>query len=192
VFRWRVRASLGSAIVTCSPGTRAGGKSDKCELNDFLVFWTKLGNVHDASPLNIALRRFSYATERRRPEDQLIDLMIAAESLFLSDATSKERGELRFRLALRAAFFVEVDGLSQKDLFRFMRYVYDSRSAVVHGRPFDESALKLPGKGRVSLRDFMSFAEQVMRTALVRAVQELGLDRRRLVDPEFWESLIIR
>ena len=40
-------------------------------------------------------------------EDALADLVIAMESLFLSDAgEAKERGELRYRLAQRLAFFL--------------------------------------------------------------------------------------
>jgi hypothetical protein len=54
--------------------------------------------------LEAGLRRFNFAFERFASEDRLVDLLIAAESLFLHDgAVPQERGELRFRLALRAS-----------------------------------------------------------------------------------------
>jgi hypothetical protein len=49
-----------------------------------------------------ALRRFGFAAERSRPEDRIIDLMIAAEALFLRGGeqrralTSTPCGERRF------------------------------------------------------------------------------------------------
>jgi hypothetical protein len=55
-----------------------------------------------------AVRRFSYACERDRPDDRLVDLMIAAESLFLGGESGPgNRGELSYRLSLRAAFFID-------------------------------------------------------------------------------------
>jgi Apea-like HEPN len=136
-----------------------------------------------------AIRRFAYAGERRRPEDRLVDLMISAESLFLSDTgEARERGELRYRLALRAAFFVEIDTFSRKDLYRFVRSAYDARSALVHGGLPDNSVLKVPQKGSVPLSDFVSLTEDVMRAALLKAVKTPTFDEKTLVD---WDSLIL-
>ena len=33
----------------------------------------------------LALRRFGYAADRSRPDDEIVDLLIAAESLFLTN-----------------------------------------------------------------------------------------------------------
>ena len=54
--------------------------------------------------LEVALRRFLYGYERVREEDALIDLMIAAEAIFLSESGSGQ--ELSYRLRLRAARFL--------------------------------------------------------------------------------------
>jgi putative transposase len=81
-----------------------------------------------------AVKRFSYASERDRPDDRLVDLMIAAESLFLcSEDDPANRGELRYRLALRAAFFIDSRDYSRREVFNHMRKAYDNRSAIVHG-----------------------------------------------------------
>ena len=97
-------------------------------------FWRHFEEVTGSGALANAVRRFSYASERDRPDDQLVDLMIAAESIFLSDSGAPEgRGELRYRLALRAAFFIDSKEYSKKELYRHMRRAYDARSALVHG-----------------------------------------------------------
>lgn len=82
--------------------------------------------------LQMALRRLSYGRDRPRPEDQLVDLMIAAEALFLSD-TRKDRSELGYRLALRAAKFIESPDYGQREVFEMFRQAYSARSALVHG-----------------------------------------------------------
>jgi len=51
-----------------------------------------------------SLRRFNMAADRDSVEDSIVDLMIASESLFLSEvAAPADRGELSFRFAQRAA-----------------------------------------------------------------------------------------
>jgi hypothetical protein len=77
------------------------------ETAEFQAFWKKAEAVTSHGPLANAVRRFSYANERERPDDALVDYMIAAESLFLSDVNQQDRGEMRFRLSQRAALFVD-------------------------------------------------------------------------------------
>lgn len=49
--------------------------------------------------LDVAIRRFGYAHERPRLEDKIIDLIIGAEALFLSDYSKDSYfGEIRYRL----------------------------------------------------------------------------------------------
>lgn len=66
--------------------------------------------------------------------------MIAAEALFLSDlGSSTDRGELKYRLALRAAHFIEAADLTRRQVFEHMKRAYDVRSAIAHGgRPVPE------------------------------------------------------
>jgi hypothetical protein len=68
--------------------------------------WSQLATprVREDKALGIALRRLRDAPLRLGLEDTLIDLVIAAEALFLTDAgKAEDRGELTYRLALRAA-----------------------------------------------------------------------------------------
>jgi len=159
------------------------------ELERFQILWHALNDTPGPRFLDTAVRRFAYAGERRRPEDRLVDFLISAESLFLSDTgDAKERGELRYRLALRAAFFVEIDGYSRKELYGFMRNAYDARSAVVHGDLPRDRALKLPRKDGVSLSEFVDFREDVLRAALLKAVKTQPVNYLTLAD---WDSLIL-
>lgn len=157
------------------------------EANRFQSFWRVFKRSKDVPFLDAAVRRFGYAGERHRPEDRLIDLLICAESLFLTDAGSaQERTELRFRLAQRFAFFTEIDGYKRIDRFRLMRNAYDARSAIVHGGEVAESTLSLPGEGKVSLLKFVDTIEDVLRVALHRSIETPYSNTA----PANWEALI--
>ena len=86
--------------------------------------------------LELALRRFNQSYGRVGAEDRLIDYMIAFEALYLNDTGAQERGEMRFRLALRVAQFLR-ELNQQKSLYREMRAAYNMRSSIVHGDVYD-------------------------------------------------------
>jgi hypothetical protein len=69
-----------------------------------------------------------------------------------------------------------------------MRSAYDARSAVVHGGLPDDSVLKVPQKGKVSLWEFVNFTEDVLRAALLKAGKTQPIDKTTLMD---WDSLIL-
>jgi hypothetical protein len=158
------------------------------EAAEFPTLWRELERSKDFRFIEVAIRRFGYAGERNRPDDRLVDLIIAAESLFLSDtAEAGERGELRFRLALRFAYYVDSLPLSRPVHFRHMR-AYDARSALVHGGEPDPKILSLPGQGRFSLETFVESVNQSLRLALIKAVSTPQYGNKQLVD---WDSLIL-
>ena len=117
-------------------------------------------------------------------EDALADLVIAMEYLFLSDAgEAKERGELRYRLAQRLAFFSANGSYSRRELFGFMKKAYDVRSALVHGGTPSADDLKVP---KVSLQRFVEISEDLFRQALQKAIHQPGKGSA-LAD---WDSMI--
>ena len=79
--------------------------------------------------IDLALRRWDSATERRLPADQMIDYWIALESLFLPDLM----GEMSMRAALRIATFLGTSGASREAIYRHVGESYDLRSEIVHG-----------------------------------------------------------
>jgi hypothetical protein len=82
-----------------------------------------------SSELDIALTRFGHAYERNTPEDSLIDLLIAFESIFCEDA-----GELTHKLSTRVARFLEHDQQKRERLRYNIKAAYTVRSKVVHGQ----------------------------------------------------------
>ncbi|MFN9008984.1 MAG: hypothetical protein ACK5WH_07600 [Hyphomonadaceae bacterium] len=76
-----------------------------------------------------AARRLFYAETRSKPEDVIIDLMIAAESLYLST----EKDELSYRMSLNAALWADLGGSEKREVVAIFKKAYNLRSKVVHG-----------------------------------------------------------
>ena len=123
LFRHTDIRSTGHAIWTDSPLLSGGTSflalgqwpySRKLELSDddvphLLELWTLLEEGAAISPFSIHRLAFERATDR------IVDLVIAAEALFLSD--SDDHGELQFRFAVRAAKFIEHPTYGEHDVF---------------------------------------------------------------------------
>ena len=123
--------------------------------------------------------------DRDLMEDRIVDLMIAGESLFLHDVgTPQDRGESRFRLALRAAAFAESTQYSKRQIFRVMREGYDIRSLIVHGGTV--ARCRLPGKPDANVSELATAVEGIMRAGLRK-----GLVTPGLTEEGFWESLLL-
>ncbi len=155
---------------------------------EFMVFWDAFKRAEQRSVVDAALRRFSYAADRHRTDDRLVDLAICAETLFLGGSDSpQDRGELRYRFSLRAASFIDIDA-TKRETFRFMRNTYDARSAIVHGGSPESEVLCSLGGERVELEVFTDAVEGVLRLALRKAVTLNGPRRGPLLD---WDELIL-
>jgi Apea-like HEPN len=137
-----------------------------------------------------ALRRFSYASDRDRDDDRLVDLMIAAESIFLSDTGApQERGELRYRLALRAAFFIDAPDSTRIAVFKHMKRAYDVRSAIVHGGgEVGNDLLKSLKETPISLKEFVEVTRKLVRSAIKKRIEMAAAKGNFNID---WDSLII-
>jgi hypothetical protein len=123
--------------------------------------------------LALALRRLSYQAQREQPEDELLDTMIAAEALYLTELGNEtERGELRYRLALRAALWADPGQVSytKREVLGLMKSAYDARSAIAHGGTPDPKEMKVCGQ-RVPLEELAKAAKSVI-TAGCRASLE--------------------
>lgn len=155
----------------------------KSEFEDFKSFWRKKTNnpllETEKSFLSVAIRRFTQSNERDNLEDRIIDLMIAAEAIFLSSGGGFQ-GELKYRLSHRASMFIETDVDRQRYLFDFMKKAYDVRSAIVHG-----SNPNLPKKmdgSTYTLYEFCGDIEKYLRISIKKAI-----DQTAAID---WDSVI--
>ncbi len=160
----------------------------KNESNEFRSFWSaqKETELSDKNFLSVGIRRFSQSNERNNIEDRIIDIMIAAESIFLSSGGSFQ-GELKYRLSHRAAMFIENDVKKQRYVFDFMQKAYDVRSSIVHG-----SAPKLPKKmddSEYTLEEFCNDIEKYLRISIKKIMNQVIRveDKTNIID---WKSVI--
>ena len=149
-----------------------GGKYELSadEVPQFLELWHLL--EEGAARFGFSIHRFNLAFDRGLLADRIVDLVIAAESLFLSDLDVQDRGELRFRFALRAAKFIEHPNYSEHDIFRVMRRAYDARSAIVHGGSPKDT--RLPDNQSATLPTFIDAIEELVRLGLTQGTFDEG------------------
>jgi hypothetical protein len=139
---------------------------------------------------SICERRFNAAMDRTSLDDAVVDHMIAAEALFLRGTGSPEdRGELGFRLSLRAAKFIARDEVQRVSMFKFIKTAYGVRSTISHGDPGPKT-VKVPGRAGppVPLSEFVEELGSTMRAALNRAVDAYGADPN-FGTVDYWENL---
>lgn len=140
--------------------------------------------VQRHTEIAIALRRFHFAAQRKRSEDRLIDLLIAAEALFLPDGG----GELRYRLSQRLAFFLHDDPTKRMDVFEDIKKAYDIRSKIVHGKQPED--VKRAGGLVVKVSEFIDKIEEHMRAAIHKAVQAANKAGTASALPN-WDQLVM-
>lgn len=87
----------------------------------------------DRDALTIAMNRVGASLKKRTIVDRAIDLGIGLEAMLLhSIGNEKDRGELRYRAAVRGAVFLGNKSADRKDVYEIIRAAYNLRSAAVH------------------------------------------------------------
>ena len=91
--------------------------------------------------LRIPLDRLNRALLDRDFADKAIDLGIALEALLLHESGDpRERGELKYRLGLRAAWLLGEDAAERQKVQTTIGKLYDLRSRAVHSGEIDRNA----------------------------------------------------
>jgi hypothetical protein len=156
-----------------------GGQCDLSagEVPQFLELWHLL--EEGAARFDFSIHRFNLAFDRALRADRIVDLVIAAESLLLSDLPV-DHGEMRFRFALRAAKFIEHPTYGEHAVYRLMRRAYDIRSAIVHGGSPKETYLP---------NSQIDTIEEIVRLGLCKglSMKQAGQQLRQAT---YWESLV--
>lgn len=108
----------------------------------------------------LAYRRYMLSLEKESMEDQLLDLWIALESLFVPDG---KKGEITYKLRLRIAYYFAETHEERKKISEFIKTSYNHRSEIVHS-----------GKGFVEeeLRDEVKLLRSMARAALINLFME--------------------
>lgn len=177
------------------PEIRYSTTVDSEWLQSFNAFWKTLQGplVKDRKFLDVAIRRFSYAHERHRIEDKIVDLLIGAEALFLSDFKEGSYiGEIKYRLSLRAALFLGAEIEVQRGIFRWMKVAYDIRSDVAHGRKWKSKHLPKYADGSQAASDqFVWQIGEYLRLGILKAINLASQPNtpHALVD---WDELVFQ
>lgn len=135
--------------------------------------------------LGLAVRRLGIATQRTITEDRLLDVFIAAEAFYLTEADgSKDRRRITSRLCQRAALWSEgtSPAWSADEVRQQMRCGYDIRSAVAHGGEADPADIKVKDE-QVSLAELVQAIEGIVRDGVYKAVSQLSGSDGRLSVP---------
>jgi len=145
------------------------------ELKEIWHLLCRPGLLKRNKGLALAIRRLSYQAQREQAEDELLDTMIAAEALYLTGMSkAADRGELRYRLSLRAALWADPEqvGFTKREVFSIMKSVYDTRSAIAHGGAPQSEDMKVRGQ-KVPLEELARTAKAIIvagcRAALTEA-----------------------
>lgn len=133
--------------------------------------WERLNSpgVRRTRHLELAARRFAYRGDRDRVDDQLVDLMVAAEALFLGDTDEEGRGELRFRLSSRAAGYIQHPIYPKRSIYHAFMAAYRMRSRLVHGG--NTHKITLDGES-VTPERVVERTEDMLRVGLQQALEE--------------------
>ncbi|MGK5508222.1 hypothetical protein [Brevibacillus formosus] len=78
---------------------------------------------------SLAFRRYALSLEKKNYEDQLLDLWIALESLFVPDG---KKGEITYKLRVRMAYYFGETALQRERIAQFVKKSYNHRSEIVH------------------------------------------------------------
>lgn len=112
--------------------------------------------------LEIAIGRFGSALSRTSEIDQLIDLIISIESLYVSGS-----GETAVRLSNRLSTLLAKNDEQREDYWLFTKKVYNLRSGIIHGEglrsteingkkySFDEILVQLVDLTRKSILNYL-------------------------------------
>ncbi|HEY0100089.1 MAG TPA: hypothetical protein VGB76_14160 [Pyrinomonadaceae bacterium] len=168
---------LGERMITYQFGSEG-------DVRFFPPFWSKLENPKVKKELGTAVRRFSYSCVRHLNEDKIIDLMIAAEALFLRGT---REGEKRFRLAFRAGLFLGADQAARKEVYNRMKKAYDLRSTLVHGG--SNPSLRR-SRGEITENDkLIGAVGDDVRNGILKAIEILSAPDAVILDDAYWDKL---
>ena len=130
--------------------------------------------------LQIPIDRWIKSKTSQTPEDKMIDLGIAFESLYLSDISGPT--ELSFRLRLCAAWFLGKDKTHRKELMKDFSKIYKWRSKVVHTGKLPNRTRNTPFT-RKEINVFIKKTQDLCRESIIKILE----------DGEFpdWNNLIL-
>ena len=172
-----VRLGIGGHLNLFGIPTEGGEAEIEEAMRLYQILKTNL-NSGFGKRLQIAIDRWVRSWTNKDLVDSIIDLGIAFESLYVPDS---DRGEIRFKLAVRAAWHLGKDKEDRNQRLRQLKQIYDRRSKAVHsGQP--SQPVKF-GTDEVSISEFIRRSQELCRDSIMKF-----LEKGQFPD---WNSLII-
>lgn len=134
--------------------------------------------------VRVAAERWMKSKADGYPHDPHIDMRIALEALYLTDTgDGRDRGELRFRVALRGAWHLGDNPVKRHEIFATLQNAYDRGSIIVHtGRSKKTSKRKSKQQDRnVGHPVDPEASEHCRQGILKRLAKEKEPDWRKLI-----------
>jgi hypothetical protein len=125
---------------------------------------------------NVAVDRLHFSVSRLRPQDRLIDLIIAMEAIF-----GDNEGASTYKIAMRAAVFLGDNPMHRKSIADTIKRAYQERSALVHGGKNESNAVMAQLTGQV---------HGLVRDAL-RQISEQLFEGKRIPSPIDFDWLLL-
>lgn len=103
------------------------------------TFESLIGKTAENTLPRLAYRRYLLSLEKESYEDQLLDLWIALESIFVPDG---KKGEITYKVRYRMAYYFAQSFDERKKISDFIKTSYNHRSEIVHSGKTLGSELK--------------------------------------------------
>ena len=127
-----------------------------------------LGSILANPELEVVVRRLNLGAGRLSIEDQLVDLAIGLEGLYLDHA----QGEMTYRLQIRCSHHLGRNYRERKEIFDKVGALYKIRGNIVHANsPSLEEAAKRT-LFRTNPREALDYAESLLSQGLQRVLLE--------------------
>ena len=134
----------------------------------------------DSAKLRIAIERWMKSKTPEAPIDQLIDLAIAFEALYLSDTND----ELTFKLGVRAAWYLGEDKADRQKLLKKFKDIYKRRSNAVHNGQLNKTVRF--GEEDIHRSEFIKRVQCLCRRSIMKM-----LKKEYFPNSDYWDNLII-
>ena len=159
---------------------RSSAKAGEADIEKAKRLYKKLVKFKsgDRAKLGIAIHRWMKSKTPEASIDQIIDLGIAFEALYVPDGRS---GEITFKLRVRAAWYLGKDKEDRNNLLAKFKDIYDSRSNAVHNGRLDRT-VKFGGDN-LPASEFIKRVQDLCQQSIMKV-----LEKGKFPD---WNSLII-
>ena len=149
------------------------------QINEAKHLYKKLTNLDPdvKEKLRIPIDRWIQSKADRDPVDQMIDLGIAFEALYVPDGG----GDLTYKFSIRAARHLGKDKEHRQELLKKFGQIYGCRSEAVHSGKLDKPPKF--GKGRIPVSDFIDRAQDLCRESIIKILEDGNI-------PD-WDSLLL-